>query len=191
MKRAILILTTLIITFSVSAQTITYLGVPLSGNINEFTKKLAFKGTKVNKAISNQLEDGAIAFDVTLFSYPCFGYVEYNTSTRNVFEGVLMFQISSTLKEFTDFVDYWSNQINDKYSKGIFTCDYEEDEYNSLPADHYTIYSTSNNKRIGDIYLYMKIVEYSKASDRGKFMFHVMYLNNEAPSFEEQMKDLY
>lgn len=174
-----------------SAQTISYLGVPLVGNINSFTEKLSLKGIKVNKTISSRLENGVRAFDVTIFQYPCLGRVEYNTSTKNVYEGILMFQISSTLSEFTHFMDYFSNQINDKYSKGIFTLNYEEYEYNSYPADHYIVYSSKNNKKLGEIYLYMDVKEYNKSTDRGKFLFHVMYRNSEAPSFEEQIQDYF
>lgn len=174
-----------------SAQTISYLGVPLAGNINSFSEKLSLNGIKVNKTISRRLEDGVRAFDVTIFQYPCLGRVEYNTSTKNVYEGILMFQISSTLNEFTQFMESFSNQIEDKYSKGMFTLNYEEDEYNSYPADHYIIYSSKNNKRIGEIYLYMDVKEYDKSTDRGKFLFHVMYRNIEAPSFKERMQDYY
>lgn len=159
--------------------------------INSFSEKLSLNGIKVNKTISRRLEDGVRAFDVTIFQYPCLGRVEYNTSTKNVYEGILMFQISSTLNEFTQFMEYFSNQIEDKYSKGMFTLNYEEDEYNSYPADHYIIYSSKNNKRIGEIYLYMDVKEYDKSTDRGKFLFHVMYRNIEAPSFKERMQDYY
>lgn len=177
--------------FTLEAQTISFLGVPLAGNINTLTEKLALKGIKVNRTISNKLEEGVKAYDVTIFPYPCLGRVEYNTSTKNVYEGILMFQISSTLTDFTQYMETWSNNISDKYSKGIYTLEYESYEYNSYPADHYTIYSTKNNKYIGEIYLYMDIKEYSKSTEKGKFLFHVMYRNSEAPSFEEQMQDYY
>lgn len=173
------------------AQTLSFLGVPLAGSINTFTKKLALKGIKVNKAISDQLEEGVRAFDVKIFPYPCLGLVDYNTSTKNVYEGVLMFQISSSLSDFIDFCDYFSNQIQQKYSKGIFTLNYYEDEYKSYPADYYIIYSTKNNSKVGEIYLYMDVKEYDESIDEGKFIFHVMYRNNEAPSFEEQIQDYF
>lgn len=188
----ILISILLLITTNTSlSQTITFLSVPLSGNINTFTQNLAFKGITVNKEISSKLVDGIRAFDVTIFPYTCLASVEYNTSTKNVYEAVLMFHISATLSEFTQFADNWSKQIYEKYSKGIYTLNYEQDEYRSYPADHYIVYSTKNNRKIGEIYLYMDINEYSKTTDKGVFKFQIMYRNSEAPSFEQQMQEYY
>ena len=102
-----------------------------------------------------------------------------------------MFQISTSLTDFTQFMENFALQIQDKYNKGGFTLEYFEDEYNSYPADHYIIYSTKNNKRVGEIYLYMDIKDYNKTSDKGKFLFQVMYRNSEAPSFQEQMQEYY
>ncbi len=181
----------LMLTVSASAQTISFLGVPLAGRIDKFTEQLACKGAKYNKPTSNQFPDGIRLYDVRIFPYPCMAKVEYNTSTRNVYEAVLMFQMRMTLKEFTEFFDMWSTKINEKYSKGIYTIDYEEDEYKSYPADHYTVYSSKTNKKIGDIYLYMDIMEKPTASNKGKFSLHILYRNSEAPSFEDQMEDIY
>lgn len=102
-----------------------------------------------------------------------------------------MFHISTTLKDFSAFYDNWSNQIDDKYSKGIYVNDYEQSEYKSIPADHYTIYSSKNNTKIGEIYLYVDIKDYSETTDKGYFLFQIMYRNSEAPSFVEQMQDIY
>lgn len=174
-----------------TAQNISFLGVPLGGNINTFSEKLATKGVKINRTISNKLDEGSRAYDVTFFQYPCLARVEYNPFTKNVFEGVLMFQISASLTDFTQFMENFALQIQDKYNKGIFTLEYFEDEYNSYPADHYIIYSTKNNKKVGEIYLYMDVKDFNKTTDKGKFLFQIMYRNSEAPSFQEQMQEYY
>lgn len=191
MKKFVLLFSLIMSAVVSTAQTISYLGESLSGNIETFTDKLALKGALQNKKISSKLEAGKRAFDITIFPYTCLGLVEYNPSTKNVFEGTLMFQISSTLDEFTNFMDNWSNQVYDKYSKGIYTLEYEEYEYKTWPAAHYTIYSTKNNLTIGNIYIYMDVKSYSKQSDAGNFMLHVMYRNNEAPSFEQQAQQYF
>lgn len=173
------------------AQNISFLGVPLEGYINTFSEKLATKGIKTNRAISDKLDEGARAYDVTFFKYPCLARVEYNPFTKNVFEGVLMFQITSSLTDFTQFMEYFAIQIRDKYNKGLFKLEYFEEEYNSYPSDHYIIYSTKNNKKVGEVFLYMDIKEYDKSSGKGNFLFQVMYRNSEAPSFQEQMQEYF
>lgn len=187
-------ITLILFTFSCICygQQITFLGVPLAGNISDFTTKLAAKGIRINKDISSRIEEGVRAYDVTVFPYPCLGKVDYNTSTKNVYEADLMFyDINTPLEKFTAFVDNFAQQIEDKYNKGIFTIEYEEIEYKSFPGNHYKIYSSKNNKYIGEIYLYIDIQNYDRKSQLGKFALHVMYRNNEAPGFEQQMQEFY
>lgn len=191
MKRLLFLLCLSSVLINCIAQNISFLGVPLAGNINTFSEKLALKGTKVNRTISDKLEEGSRAYDVTFFKYPCLAKVEYNPFTKNVYEGVLMFKISSTLTDFTQFIEDFSLQVQDKYSKGVFTLEYLEDEYNSYPADYYIIYSTKNNKKVGEVFLYMDVKEYNKSTDKGNFLFQVMYRNSEAPVFYDQMQEYY
>lgn len=176
---------------NVAAQQISFLGVPLAGNIENFTNKLKAKGTKVNKEISSLLDVGQRAFDVTIFPYYCQSLVQYNPSTKNVYEGTLMFSMDTTLNEFTNFADIFTTQIEDKYGKGIFIYNLEEVEYNGFPGNHYKIFNKNNNIYIGEIYLYMNIKNFDKQSEKGRFMLHVMYRNSEAPSFDEQMQDYF
>lgn len=182
----------LMICVTANAQTISFMGVPLAGNINKFTEQLRYKGVKYNKYYSTKSPDGVRAYDVKHFQYPCMAKVEYNPSTKNVYEGLLMFQMQATVDEFVNFVDLWSRKISEKYSKGIYTFDYEEEEYKSLPVQHYTIYSSKNNMRIGEIYLYMDIFKKPvNKKGKGKFALHILYRNSEAPSFEEQVESLF
>lgn len=190
-KREIVLFVIFLSTISICAQNISFLGVPLVGNINDFTEQLAMKGTKMNKEISRKLEDGVRAFDVTIFPYTCLGRVEYNTITKNVYEGILMFNISASLSDFTSFMDEFAYKIEDKYNKGIFISDRYEEEYHSYPANHYEIYSTRTNKFIGEIYIYMDVKRYNKQTQTGDFLLHIMYRNNEAPNLDSQMQDYY
>lgn len=180
-----------------NSKQITFCGVPLSGNIENFTKSLAAEGVKVNNTITSQLQDGARAYDVKNFEYPCLARVEYNTVTRNVYEATLMFNHISKLSDFDAFKDRFMQKIKEKYSKGIFTVKSELDDYKGASmffnyyAVRYIIHNNQTNDYVGEIYMYWDAKDENLATQTGTFMLQIMYRNNEAPSFEEQSERYY
>ena len=177
---------------------ITFCGVPLSGHIDDFTKKLASEGVKPNERINSQLDDGARAYDVKNFGYPCMARVEYNRVTRNVYEATLMFTIQSTLSDFQAFRDKFSDELKEKYNKGVFLLQSELVDntpnsyvFSDFSAFKYIIYNAQTNDLVGEIYFYWDAKDFDMVKSSGTFMLHVMYRNNEAPSFDQQMEKFY
>lgn len=170
---------------------ITFCSVPLSGNIDDFTKKLAGEGVKLNKEIDTNLQDGSHAYDVKMFEHPCLARVEFNTVTRNVYEATLMFNIQSNYNSFTSFRDSFMGKLKEKYSSGVFSMESKVLDYNaqSIAFNGYTgcqyvIYNSQTNTQLGDIYMYWDAKDFDIVSQNAIYMFHVMYRNTEAPPFD-------
>lgn len=183
---------------NVDVPQISFCNVPLSGNIDDFTNKLAGEGVKLNKDISNSLQEGAKAFDVNIFEWPCMARVEYNPATQNVYEATLMFTKQTTFGDFTAFRDRFHDGIKDKYSNGVFKAepqlyDYDAQSiaFNDYTGSHFIIHNSKTNDYLGEIYLYWDAKDFDMVSQQGLFMFHVMYRNSEAPSFEQQIQKYY
>ena len=102
-----------------------------------------------------------------------------------------MFTFTGTPEELGALADEFALNIEEKYSTEAYTSYVEETEYYSMPANHYTIYQAVDDKYLGEIYIYMRIQDYKSALNKGKCNLHIMYRNNEAPSFEDQMKTFY
>ena len=54
----------------IKAQQITFLSIPLKGNVETFTTKLKGVGISLDKEISKNLEIGKRAFDVSILNTP-------------------------------------------------------------------------------------------------------------------------
>lgn len=194
MKKLLILFILLFITFPlVYAQHITFLGVPLKGNINTFSQKLLKKSySRENKKATNLLGNNKKFFDVPTFGYPATAIVEYDESTKNVYEAILMFNLYDfPFDEFERFVSVFENQIEEKYNSDVVMTYYEEFDYGTLPGDHWAIYYKDTKIYIGEIFLYLQINNFKEETERADFMLHIMYRNAEAPSFEDQMRDYY
>ena len=167
MRRIVLLLVSLMLTFVSFAQTehLKFMGIPLDGTIVDFNAKLLAKGLKYDAFFNNTLPTGGLAYNGIFAGKDAQIFVYYNTNTKVVYRAkatitCLNEDMAKNLEE-----EIWA-LIKVKYPNG----EEHQDEHEGYPA-HCTLLSNSNNTYLGSISLYMS--KYNKLED--KVTLHVDY----------------
>lgn len=96
-----------------------FMGIPLTGTINQFQAKLQAKGVRYNRELSSVLPVGTRAFNCTFSGYKAHVAVYYNNSSHIVYGAKVYVDELSEERANAVFEEFKQNVIS-KYGVSIF-----------------------------------------------------------------------
>lgn len=184
MRRTIFLLVICILAMCVPAQAehLKFMGIPLTGTIAQFQQRLAAKGIKYDKGISQQLPAGVRMFNGTFAGEKAQFYIYYDPSSKIVYK-------AKTVSGFPD-----ANSCNTRYEelKSSLSTKYSEAETetyyeNGHESFYYRLYDKGNPS--GVICIYVSNNSYSYPFNHEvniEYIDYVNYLKND----DSKMDDL-
>lgn len=121
----ILILSVLAMCLPVQAEHLKFMGIPLTGTITQFQQKLAAKGVKYDKAMSQQLPAGVRMFNGTFAGEKSKIFVYYDPSSKVVYKAKAVSGYPSASSCNTKYEDLKS-MLSSKYSEAETDIDYQD-----------------------------------------------------------------
>ncbi len=187
MKKSIILLIISIVALCIpmQAQHLKFMDIPLTGTITQFQNKLAAKGVKYDKSLSQELPAGTRAFKGTFAGEKADIYIYYDPTTKIVHraKAVMTYSLESTRESKYEEFKY---MLSSKYNA------FEQSEYeDGHEVNNYVIAkdgATSIDDIIGYISIY--VTDYSLIYDN--YLLHIEYADhqNSKKSEESKMKDL-
>lgn len=118
MKKSLVILVLSILAMSVPAQAehLKFMGIPLTGTIAQFQKKLAAKGVSYNKAASERAEIGTRLFTGKFAGSKADIVVWYDADTKIVYGAKAVFECTSTSHRNKKYEEL-NRMLSSKYSE--------------------------------------------------------------------------
>lgn len=144
MKRLVTSIILCLLVYCASAQQhMKFMGIPIDGNINNFTTKLKAKGATISPN-NKYAGKGLRIFDGEFYDRPCEFAVRYNKKTGTVYE-VLTIIKSDTRHYLENLMEEIKNVIEDKYvvymEEGKTNGGDDIDIYRIYPTDDEPSYS--------------------------------------------------
>ena len=177
--KKILLIFTLLFALTVNAQHLSFMNIPLDGNINNFTAKLKNKGLKISP-YNNSIPVGARAFTGTFIGKQASVYVYYNTKNNNVYRAKACIENTSldgTKNLMTEVRDMLSEKYDSYCEEGT------ENNYTS-----YYLYIFNNQEIIGIIDLYITKEEGLYSWDNDIYVLHIDYTDRENGNKNDTIK---
>lgn len=160
-----------------------FMGIPLDGNINDFTTKMKEKGFSI-AAENTYASPGVRLFDGMFTSEKAKIVVYYNPFSKNVnsAKAVMTFKGLSNAQGHLNYIE---GMLDKKYQNSFKRSLEIEDHGHPLTAVQYVLFSVEENYS-GTISLYIKTDSYSET---GEFRLHVEY-EDELNSEENEKLDM-
>ena len=119
-----------IVSFSLNAKHLEFMGTPITGTITSFQTKLQSKGCSIAKG-NNQLPSGIRGFKGVFAGKDCDIYVWYNHRTKQVYKVRAISDCGSALDVAHNTPHYYKNLLNQKYEGISLNSDMLEDSTNN------------------------------------------------------------
>lgn len=119
-----------IVSFSLNAKHLEFMGTPITGTITSFQTKLQSKGCSIAKG-NNQLPSGIRGFKGVFAGKDCDIYVWYNHRTKQVYKVRAISDCGSALDVAHNTFLFHKNLLNQKYEGISLNSDMLEDSTNN------------------------------------------------------------
>lgn len=119
-----------IISLSVNAKHLEFMGIPITGTITSFQTRLQSKGCSIAKG-NSQLPSGIRGFKGVFAGKDCDIYVWYNHRTKHVYKVRAISDCGSALDVAHNTFYYYKNLLNQKYEGISLNSDMLEDSTNN------------------------------------------------------------
>lgn len=171
-------------TNSVAQQHLKFMGIPLTGTIDNFQKKLASKGIYKDKSSSAMLPVGVRAYSGYFTGKKCKIYVYYINNSKTVYRAKAVYS-----DENEDFADNYFSEIK-AMLQSKYSLEQSESDNTSYNYPVYRTYVTDDyGKYLGEIDLFKdKFEDYGYVS----YSIHVDYIDgiNYSKQQNSNMNDL-
>lgn len=129
MKKVVLLLLLILLSFAAHAKHLEFMGIPITGTITSFQSKLIAKGCSVAKG-NNQLPSGIRAFKGVFAGKDRDIIVWYNHKTKIAYQVRAVADAGASLDNAHSIFYYYKNMLNRKYEGEALTSDMLEDSDN-------------------------------------------------------------
>jgi len=176
MKKLFLVTLLALLTLSVQGQKthLKFMGIPLTGTINNFQTKLSAKGIKVDQKVNKMVTEGARVFKGTFSGEDAIIFIYYDVKTKIVYRAKVVikcFNADNYKEKFYALKNNLSKKYADAYKY--------EDEQNGQPEVVFMV-SASDGTEIGDIGLYAGKKLYSFTDEIDMHLDYSDYANDKS-----------
>lgn len=184
MKKSIILL---VVTFcamfaQAQAEHLKFMGIPLAGTITQFQQKLAAKGVKYDKAMSQQLPAGVRMFNGTFAGEKSKIFVYYDPSSKVVYKAKAVSGYPTASNCNTKYEDLKS-MLQSKYSEAETDIDYQDGH----EAYYFRVYDNGNPLGVIAVYVSYNLYAYPMDNEVNiEYIDYVNYLKND----DSKMNDL-
>lgn len=119
-----------IVSFSLNAKHLEFMGIPITGTITSFQTKLQSKGCSIAKG-NDQLPSGIRGFKGVFAGKDCDIYVWYNHRTKQVYQVRAISDCGASLDIAHNTFYYYKNLLNQKYEGMALNSDMVDDSTNT------------------------------------------------------------